>query len=414
MREFLKKLIKNKEKRAAELAELIKKSESADEVRSLGDELNSVKAEISEAQAQLQSYEQGQARNLTSVAGFNSADNKQNAYRSETQSVFGTLEYRMAFKNHIQKGAPMPEEYRAALDEGTTVSTDLGVIIPDTIMSEFIKEASKSYGRIYARVRKLNVKGTFKMPVEDFKAKVRWITETTVAPRTKAGDIKEYVSWGYNICEIRVAHSLLSSIVALDMFEAEIVRVMVEAYVEEVEKDIFNGTGSGQPLGITKDSRVNNSVSFTEDEISDWKEWRTKLFSKIPISLRGKGEFVFTASTMESYLLTMHDDNNRPLFREATNLNIGESASDGSLFGRDVYLVEPDVVADFATAAKNDVIGVYWVPSDYIINNQQNYTMRKFFDEDKNEWVDKLFAVLDGKIGDAKNCWLIKKNVKST
>ena len=412
MRDFLRKLIKKKEERAEELKKLIEKAESADEVRSLGGELNSVKSEIEEARKQLSDYEDEQKRNLTSVEKFGGAD--KNVSRSETQSVFGSLEYRTAFKDYVQKGTQIPKEFRAALDEGTTVSTDLGVIIPDTIMSEFIKATSKSYGRIYARVRKLNVKGTLKMPVEDFKAKVRWITETTVSPRTKAGDIKEYISWGYNICEIRIAHSLLSSIVALEMFESEIVRVMVEAYVEEVEKDIFNGTGEGQPLGITKDARVENAVSFTETEISDWKAWRTNLFSKIPISLRGKGEFVFTASTMESYLLTMHDDNNRPLFREATNLNIGESASDGSFFGRDVYLVEPDVVADFATAAKNDVIGVYWVPSDYIINTQQNYTMRKFFDEDKNEWVDKLFGVLDGKIGDTKNCWLIKKNVKST
>ena len=74
-----------------------------------------------------------------------------------------------------------------------------------------------------------------------------------------------------------------------------------------------------------------------------------------------------------------------------------------------MYLVEPDVVADFATAANDDVIGVYWIPNDYIINTQQNYTMRKYFDEDENEFVDKLFAVLDGKIADTKNCWLIKK-----
>ena len=405
MRDFLKNLIEKKEERAEELKKLIDKAESADEVRSLGSELNSVKDDIKEARKQLYEYEQEQKRNLTSFANFGGSEN--NTSRSE--SAYGSMEYRKAFKDYVQKGTPIPQEYRAAGDVGTTVLDDLGVLIPDTVMSEFIKEVQKSYGRIYARIRKLNVKGTLKMPFENFKAKVRWISQTTIAPREKAGEIKEYIQWDYHICEIRIAHTLLSTIVALADFEAEIVKSMVDAYVEEIEKLIFNGTGNGQPLGITKEPRVTNYVEFTETQISDWKAWRTNLFSNIPISLRGKGEFVFTASTMESYLLTMHDDNSRPLFREAASMSIGESASDGSFFGRDVFLVEPDVISDFATAANGDVIGVYWVPSDYIINTQQAYTMRKYFDEETNEYVDKLFAVLDGKIADTKNCWLIKK-----
>lgn len=410
MKEFLKKLIKKKEERAEEIKRLIDKAETADEVRSLGGELNAVKAEIEEARKQLSEYEEEQKRGLTPIGKYGTVE--KSSVRSE--SVFGTLEYRMAFKDYVQKGVPIPNEFRAAGDTGTTVSTDLGEIIPDTIMSEFIKEASKSYGRIYKKVRKLNVKGTLKMPIEDFKAQLRWVTETTTAPRTKAGDIKTYVEWGYNICEIRVAHTLLSSIVALEMFESEIVRVIVEAYVEGTEKCIFNGTGSGQPLGILNDPRVVNVVTFTDEDICNWKAWRTNLFSKIPISQRGKGEFVFTAATVESCLLTMHDDNDRPLYREAAGLNIGESAADGSFFGRETTLVEPDVLSDFGTAEVDDVIGVYWKPDDYIINTQQTYTMRRFFDEDNNVWVDKLFAVLDGKIADAKNCWLIKKGRRTT
>ena len=39
---------------------------------------------------------------------------------------------------------------------------------------------------------------------------------------------------------------------------------MVEAYVEAMDKAIIAGTGSGQPLGITKDTRITNVVEFTE------------------------------------------------------------------------------------------------------------------------------------------------------
>ena len=49
MKEFLKKMIAAKEKRAAEIRELVKGSEDVNEVRALGVELESVNAELSEA-----------------------------------------------------------------------------------------------------------------------------------------------------------------------------------------------------------------------------------------------------------------------------------------------------------------------------------------------------------------------------
>lgn len=57
MREFLEKLIKAKEAREAEIKEAIKTAEDADQVRSLGGELETVQAEIRDAKAQLDSLE---------------------------------------------------------------------------------------------------------------------------------------------------------------------------------------------------------------------------------------------------------------------------------------------------------------------------------------------------------------------
>ena len=44
-------------------------------------------------------------------------------------------------------------------------------------MSEFIREASKVYGHIYAKVRKLNVQGGVKFPIEKLGATFKWVTE---------------------------------------------------------------------------------------------------------------------------------------------------------------------------------------------------------------------------------------------
>ena len=108
--------------------------------------------------------------------------------------------------------------------------------------------------------------------------------------------------------------------------------------------------------------------------------------------------------------MTMKDANNRPLFKEATDLNMGNTA--GSFFGRTTDLVEPDIIKDFATASNGDVVGVMWVPSDYAINTNFEFGMKRYFDEDTNEWINKGLTIVDGKILDTSGCYLIKKKVE--
>ena len=414
MKEFLQNLIKNKEARANELRKLIQDATTADEVRSYGNELTTVENELREAKVQLQQFE---ARNVTkelSANGFNpsaTVATVQMNQRKSTEEKFGTMEYRMAFKKYVQTGEAIPHELRAGGDTGTTVTTDIGMIIPTTIMNEFIKDVSKVYGQIYSKVRKLNVKGGVEFPISKLSANFKWITETTVSSKQKAGDIKDKVSFSYHIGEIRVAESLLAQVVSLDVFESEIVRIMVEAYVKAMDTAIISGTGSGQPLGITKDPRVTgntgNIIEFEADEIGDWTAWRKKLFAKVPLSKRGSGEFLFPASTVESNLLTMKDANGRPLFREATDGTIGNLA--GTFFGRDVTLVEPDIIKDYDTASTGEIIGIFWTPNDYAINTQLQFGMKRYFDEDANEWINKALTIVDGKILDVSGCYLLKK-----
>lgn len=333
-----------------------------------------------------------------------------------TDDIYGSMEYRTAFKNYVQAGIPIPAQFKRDADGiGPVNTTDLGAIIPTTIINEFIKKVQKVYGQVYAKVRKLNVRGGVKFPISDLKATFKWINETTVSPRQDAGDIKDFVEFSYNIGEIRVSQTLLSSIVALDLFESEVVKVMVEAYVEAMDKCIFRGSGNGCMLGFLNDPRVaatGQVVEMTAAEFSDWKNWKKKLFAKLPLGKRS-GEFIFPVSTVESYLLTMSDNNNNPIFREATGLEINDldTTTSGRFFGREVTLVEPDVIQDFDTADNGEVVGVFWTPSDYAINTNMAFGMKRYYDEEKNEWVNKALTVVDGKMLDVSGLWLIKKKV---
>lgn len=432
-KKVLEKRLARLQAKKTKLTERALASQDAAEVRSINEELGELNEEIAETQEEIDTIEEvtpdpepdpNQQRSNPPVGaqqvnnGIPMASYSQNpagTQQRENKDPYASMEYREAFKAYVQRGTPIPENLtqRAGGDAGPTVAADLGMIIPTTIMNEFIKKVSKVYGQLYSKVRKLNIQGGVKFPISDLKANFKWITETTPSGRQKAGDVKEYVEFSYNIGEIRVSQTLLSQVVALQMFEEEIVRIMTEAYVEAMDKGIIAGTGAGQMLGILKDTRVTEQtghiIEFTAEQFGDWAQWRKRLFSVIPLSKRGKGEFIFTASTVESNLLTMKDANNRPIYKEAAELNVGESATDGRFYGREVAMVEPDIVADFDTAGSGDVVGVYWIPDDYAINTNLAFGMKRYFDEDKNEWVNKGLTIVDGKILDPSGVYIIKK-----
>jgi HK97 family phage major capsid protein len=177
---------------------------------------------------------------------------------------------------------------------------------------------------------------------------------------------------------------------------------------------IVKGTGNGQPLGIVNDPRVlatGNTVSMTAAQINNWTAWRKNFFAQLPLGYRD-GEFIFPVSTVDAYLETMADSNNNPIFRQATGLevNSGDARNpNGRFFGRDISLVEPDIITDFDAASSNDIIGIYWQPQEYAINENFGFRMRRYFDEETNEWVDKALVVVDGKVLNPNGIWLIKK-----
>ena len=413
MREYFEKKIKKLNAKKEELKKRALTSQNVDEVRDIQNTLTEIDSEIAEINAEIAKIDSDESRSVPDNAvhvNGNIMGNTLGKFEPQKRDddIFASMEYRMAFKDYVQKGTPLPEKYnvRAGGDAGVTTTQDIGALIPTNVLNEIIKGIEKSYGTIYAKVRKLNVQGGVKIPVANLRAKFKWISETTVSPRQKAGTT-EYIEFSYNIGEVRVSQTLISSIVVLSVFESEITRIMIEAFLEAMDKAIISGTGVGMPLGIANDPRVTNIVELTEDEISDWTSWRTKLFSAIPIKKRGSGEFLFSAATVETCLLTMHDDVNRPLFKEATDGTIGNEA--GRFFGRETTLVEPDVIKDFSTASAGDIIGVYWIPQDYGVNSNLTFGIKRYFDEEKNEWVNKGLTIVDGKILDPTGCYIIKK-----
>lgn len=425
IKDYLKKVIAAKEARAAELRKLIKQADTADEVRSLGETLQAVLDELSDAKEQLDAAEEDnseenepapasdereQAPAGAEFRGGNplAAYGQRRAPAQRAGNILDTMEYRNAFAAYVRTG---DESQFAALEsraDATLITTDVGKIIPNTIMQEFIKDL-KVYGNLYNRVRKLNVKGGVEFPIESLVPTVSWITETTVSDTQKVPELKTSVSFGYHICEARIAQSLLSQVVTLDILESEIARLLAEAFVKEFDNIIINGTGSGQPTGILTDTRVaaTHKIAFTAAELADWTKWRTKLFAKIPLAYRGEGVLIMTAATWETYIMTLKDDNNRPLYVETYDPTNGNLTC--RFGGREVILVEPDILKDFDTASTGDAWAIYLKPTDYAINSNLQIGFKRWFDDDKNRYVNKGLCIMDGKLLDVNGVFILKK-----
>ena len=419
MKDFLKKLIESKKNEINQIRSSVKTSEDVNEVRSLTARAEALQTELVEAEAKLAELEAQEAQteerskvpaNATLVNGqvaasFGTAVSE----KRDNEDPLSTMEYRTAFMKYVQNGTPMQ------LRAGETISTtETGAAIPLTIMNEVINTVRKRYGNLYNKVRKMNVKGGVDFPIGALQASFKWINESTVSPRQKTDKLGK-VSFSYYTAEIRIAQSFVSSIVTIDDFETKIAEVIAVAYLQAMDQGIVNGTGDGQMTGILNDARVTNVVELTAADINSWKAWRTKFFSKLPLGYRA-GEFIFPLSTVETYLETMSDANNNPVFRQATGLEVNDGDAvnpNGRFFGRDISLVEPDILPDFDSAEAGDVIGIFWQPEEYAINENFGFTMRRYFDEETNEWVDKAIVVVDGKVLNPNGYYLIKKKASN-
>ena len=397
---------KNLEKRLArlqtklnEITARVNASTDVQEVRTLTAQADEIREDISDIKDEIAEIDAEEARAAvtrdTEIPADAKLVNSTKIAEQREENVLESMEYRKAFMAYVQNGTEIPAEFRAA-----AISTgDTGAAIPVTVMNEVINTIRKRYGNLYRKVRKMSVPGGVKIPVGSLQASFKWISEKTVSPRQNVGDLGA-VTFGYHTAEIRIAQTFLSSLLTVSAFEAELTRIIAIAYLKAMDSAIVNGSGDGAPLGILNDARVANSVTMTAAQMSDWTKWRKNFFASLPLGYRD-GEFIFAASTVDTYLETMADSNNNPIFRQATGLEVNDGDAqnpNGRFFGRDISLVEPDILPDFDAANSSDVIGIYWQPDEYAINENFGFTMRRYFDEETNEWVDKALCVVDGKV----------------
>ena len=440
MIKILKKKLARLEANRSKLDADCKLATDAEQVRSMTEMLEEINSEIEETRSMIEYFEKDsdnapESRQQPPVDAQKHNGNITASYVQNTvQAAQGrsdddptaTMEYRKAFMHYFQRGTVIPADlmqrvanYRASLPAevraGDAINTgNTGAVIPVTVMREVINTIRKRYGNLYSKVTKLAVPGAVDFPIGELQADFHWITESTVSPEQEIGSVGT-ISFKYNTAEIRIAQTFLSAILSIEAFEAKISEVIAVAYLKAMDTGIVKGTGNGQMLGILNDTRVTgqagHTIALTAAEINNWAAWRKKFFAKLPLGYRS-GEFIFNLGTVDAYLETMADGNNNPIFRQATGLEVNDGDAmdpNGRFFGRRISLVEPDILPDFDTASSNDVVGIYWQPEEYAINENFGFMMRRYYDEDRNKWINKAITVVDGKVLNPRGYYLITK-----
>ena len=451
MKDYLNKIIVSRSKSIEDLRAKIKASESADEVRALGETLQTMLDELNEAKAKLDELDkednkddgEGNGEGASNEGGASNDEGGENRSAFKPMKTIGgvtmkgnlfenrandnavsTMEERTAFMNYYLRGEKSEYLRYETRSDAAGTSSNLGVLIPQTVIQEIIKEIEKVRGVLYSKVCKLNVKGGVKFPIGSFTATFHRISETGKSDRQNAGGIgADSVVFSYKIGEIRLARTLLQTVLSVPVFEQELANVIVEAYVGAMDDEILNGDGNDEMNGILTEaakvsgSRIpsSNIIEFTEVDMEDWKLWQTKLFAKIPLGMRKyRPEFVMSAGTYEANIKTLYDNNNRPVYAETFNPIDGDETS--SFKGKEVAFVENDVFGDFddidvsVGSTDSPFFGMYWVPSKaYAINSNLEFSVRDYFDEETNQYVKKAIVINDGNVLNGGFIFLLKK-----
>ncbi len=425
MKKKLMDMLAKKNTRKQEINALVEKSQDVEELRKLGAELDSLNTELrslqdmidalpeaeepgTQPQSQRTQVVNGQVPGVV-TAGV-SGQEQRNLGGQEIKDPFATMEYRTAFMQFCKTGKiteefrKMQPEYR--LDAMTTTS-EVSAIIPSTILREIIKEA-KVYGQIFSRIRVLNIKGGVTVPILTLKPTATRIGQDATSDKKKV-TANTSVSFSYYGLECKVSTSLLAETVTLDGFEALIKDLIGEAMIIAIEGEIISGDGNGKCLGITADPRVPaaNKVTLNADEITAWDEWKRKVFAQMPLAYKAGATFLMASGTWEGYIDGMVDANGQPVGR--VNYGIADGAQE-RFGGKEVILVEDDLIAPYDDADDGDVIAIYCNLKNYAVNSNLQMMMFRYFDHDTNEWIDKAILISDGKLLDPYGVVIISKD----
>lgn len=400
-----------KEKRAA-LYESIKTAATMEEMDKIELDIRKADIEIKSLEEQIARRDDG-GEDPAARDGGNSGNPEQRSFNplgtygrgvssrgaeGEDEDMYGSLEYRQAFRNYIVSGTPIPEKFRSEERSAElTVVSDVAAVIPTTIMNKVIEDLTVE-GKIINKITQTQYQGGVAIPISEIMPEATWLADESTPSTEKKAKMEAKLTFGYHILEARVAVGLLTATVSLPVFEQTIVKQIKKAMIRAIEKAVVSGTGSGQPLGLTKvaDLPVENIITFTTKEIDTVKGWARTEAAVDEAYDNENLVYMMNKQTWEMHLNSMTDTTGQ-------KIGLGKIDEKGRkiLNGREVLTT--DQFKGYDNATNEEIFGALVNLEQYLLNSNLSMYYKKYYDEDKNKWVHKCLMIVDGKMAIGKD-----------
>ncbi len=388
MRDFLTKLIERKQSEMDELKKRSDESQDINEVRAIGEQLEVVKRELDEVEAELAKLgdesekvaeveqpneeravvpEGAELRNATVVASFGGERTMENQ----------NMEYRNAFMEFVLRGTPIPVELRA---DANTLTSDAASVIPTHLVNEII-EKFDNVGMILPLISKTSYAAGVEIPTSSVKPVATWVSEGAGSDRQKKATGK--ITFAYFKLRCEISMSMEVGTMALAAFEAKFVENVAKAMTYAIENAVINGTGTGQPTGILKATVPTGqdlgAVALSYAQLAAAE-------GALPVEYETGAKWCMNKKTFAK-VLGMVDQAGQPIAR----VNYGIAGQpERSILGRDV-VVSPYVADD--TMFMFDF-------ADYVLNTIYDMGISKKQDWETEDLLTKAVMSVDGKVVD--------------
>lgn len=390
----------------ARKAAILEGSKNADlaQLESLNKEMDKLNAEAEEIRkAEAQQVEKRKEiaekinNNEIETTQIQEEVRKQNLVENKGDKMntqFDSVEYRNAFMEFAKTGQ-MSEEFRAV-----AMTSSNSAVIPVTVLNQIV-EKLESYGNILPLVTKMNYPAGVAIPTSELASPAVWTTENDMSTNGIAveGKVTGSVTFAAYPLVKAIGLSFLARVQTLSAFEAAIANNVSAAMAKAMESAIVNGTGSGQPKGILKETAaktVELSKTLTYEDI-------LKIKKAIPSAYRTGAVLVMNEATFYSFLAIV-DKQGQPVARMNQGLN-GEPNFE--IFGTKVVVT--DWMKDYDSATKGETVAFIVQLDKYVMNTAYDIDLVTYIDNATRNKVYQSVAAVDGKLVDKNGLVFITK-----
>lgn len=373
MRDYLKKIIAEKEAKVNDLRSKANESESIDEVRSIGAEIDTLNIEISEARKMLERIENEDRSAMNPLATYG---------EGRATANDGDMEYRKAFMDFVINGKAIPEELRE-----TTMTTDVVSAIPTVLVNRIVEKMQAS-GMILNRVTRVAFPAGIVVPTTSVRPVATWVAEGAGSDVQKLATGKIVFSYFKLRCEVAITAEV--NAMTLSAFEDLLVDQVAKAMVIAIEEAIIAGDGDGKPTGIlsaaSADIPADRQIKTTGKDGAWTYADLVAADSAVPAEYEDSAVWFMTKKQFGA-VLGMVDGNGQPVAR----VNYGIAGRpERYLMGREV------VIHPYATQMGPAIAAIFDF-GDYVLNTIYDMGIQRKQDWDDEDYHTKAVMSVDGK-----------------